>query len=368
MIQTRVIDVYDNAVSIKRKWDDLVEHGKLDVSASYVWTIALWESHLKKKNMNIILVERGNDILGIFPVFIKKKTINKIPVKTICLLPNLFCVHNDLVVRDDKPEALEAFFNLINNHHDYRNWNVFEIPSVVTNSSTDQLLQNVLLSLRFPHKILQGSSSPFLKMKGLSWEKYLRSRSKNSRKNFKRKENTIKNAGGTEMKFVTDQKEIWKILLEIENKSWKHTAGFSIVDKTHQMAFYGLLINEFAEALKFSVLFFGKRPITYCMGILHRKKYWSLKTSYDEEFKKLSPGTVLKLWLLKYCFDIHLEEFDFGGEDEEHKLNFTDSVCHHKNYLIFNSNMYSRTVYRISRLTENIYFNTYDANFQTPKV
>ena len=88
------------------------------------------------------------------------------------------------------------------------------------------------------------------------------------------------------------------------------------------------------------------------MGILNRKKYWSLKTSYDEKFKKLSPGTVLKLWLLKYCFDIHLEEFDFGGEDEEHKLDFTDSVCHHKNYLIFNSNMYSRTAYFISRLTE----------------
>ena len=352
MIRTRVIDVYDNAVSIKRKWDYLVEHGKLDVSASYLWTIALWESHLKKKNMNIILVENGNDISGIFPVFIKKKTINKIPVKTICLLPNLLCVHNDLVVRDDKPEALEAFCDLSNNYHDCRNWNIFEIPSVVTNSPTDRLLQNVLSSLRFPHKISQGSSSPFLKMKDLSWERYLKTRSKNSRKNFKRKENTIKNAGSTEMKFVTDQKEIWKILLEIENKSWKHTAGFSIVDKTHQMAFYNLLINQFAEALKFSVLFFEKRPIAYCMGILNRKKYWSLKTSYDEKFKKLSPGTVLKLWLLKYCFDIHLEEFDFGGEDEEHKLDFTDSVCHHKNYLIFNSNMYSRTAYFISRLTE----------------
>lgn len=349
MMRTRVIDVYDNAVSIKRKWDDLVEHGKLDVSASYLWTIALWESHLKKKKMNIILVENGNDILGIFPVFLKKKTLRKLPIITICPVTCLSCIHNDLVVYEPTHDILTAFFEGLKSISASRKWSIMEIPSVVVGSVTDLLLKSFLSVNGYKYIVSKGPVSPFIRTKDLSWEEYLKSLKKKARGNFKRKQNIIKREGTTIIKQISDHDEIQNIITRVESRSWKHRSGSAIVDKEHQMTFYKLLIKNLGSHFIFFVLFFNDKPICYSMGLLHRKRYYSLKTSYDDNYKKISPGIVLRLNLLQYCFDNEFCEFDFAGENEQWKKEFAMDRREHRNYIIFNKDIYSKFIYVISR-------------------
>ena len=349
MIQTRVIDVYDNAVSIKRKWDDLVEHGKLDVSASYVWTIALWESHLKKKNMNIILVENGTDILGIFPVFLKKKTMRKLPITTVCPVASLFCIHNDLVVHKPTHDILSVFFEGLKSISGSRKWNVMEIPSVVVGGVTDLMLKSFLSVNGYKYIVSKGPVSPFIRTENLSWEEYLKSLKKKARGNFKRKQNIIRREGTTIIKQISDHDEILNIITRVENRSWKHRSGSAIVDKEHQMTFYKLLMKNFGSRFIFFALFFNDKPICFSMGLLYRNRYYSLKTSYDSDYKKVSPGIVLRLNLLQYCFDNKFYEFDFSGEDEQWKKEFTIDYREHRNYIIFNKDIYSKFIYVISR-------------------
>lgn len=349
MMRTRVIDVYDNAVSIRRKWDDLVEHGKLDVSASYLWTIALWESHLKKKNMNIILVENGTDILGIFPVFLKKKTMRKLPITTVCSVASLFCLHNDLVVHEPTHDILSAFFEGLKSISGFRKWNVMEIPSVVVGGIADLMLKSFLSANGYKYIVSKGPVSPFIITKDLSWEEYLKSLKKKARGNFKRKQNIIRREGATIIKQLSNYDEILNIMTQVESRSWKHRSGSAMVDNEHQMTFYKLLMKNFGSRFIFFALFFNDKPICFSMGLLYRNKYYSLKTSYNSDYKKVSPGIVLRLNLLQYCFDNEFYEFDFCGEEEQWKKEFTIDHREHKNYIIFNKDIYSRFIYLISQ-------------------
>lgn len=322
-----------------------MEESGLDLSVCYEWSMCLFESHLGKKGLSVIAVEDGGELVGIFPVFCRKKTVSLMPVKTIGPIYSLNCNHNDLIARKDRLDIIDQFFEGLKSVKELRNWNVLEMPDVTGDGATDRLLESYLMEVKYPFMKTRGGSPPFIDMRNLSWNDYLRSRSENDRKNFRRKENNIRKAGKTEIRFVSEAEVIINTIMVIENRSWKHRNGSAITNKGHQMTFYNLLIRDLGEKVRFLALYFNDVPISYCLGVVWGKKYFSLKTSYDEEYRKLSPGSVIKLYLLRYCFENNLSEFDFCGEDEQHKMDFTDTGRQHYNYMIFNNDLYSRIGY-----------------------
>jgi hypothetical protein len=350
MIQTSVIKNFEEIEDIKQYWNNIVKEEKLDVSASYIWSTIIWESHLNKTDLNVIVVKKNDEILGIFPIFLNKKTIKGFPVKTVNLLANLNCLHHELIMRKNPNEILSTFFDTLNNTVDFRNWHIIEILWVAEEGATNFFLKSYLPMHKYPYRILPGIISPYIKIDHLSWAEYLKSLKKKDRDNFIRKKNKIQRGGDTEIKQLVNYAEIIDTIRRIEEKSWKHQNRSAIIDKDRQIKFYDLLIKKYNSNLLFFVLYFNKKPISYSMGLLYDNKYYSLKTSYDMEYRNFSPGIVLRFYLLEYCFNLNFHEFDFCGVDEPWKKGFTKASRQHINYIIFNKKIYPKSLYLVSKL------------------
>jgi hypothetical protein len=347
----KIFEDFQSIRSLRIEWNRIVKNRDLDISATFEWNNILWESHLSRKNLKIIMVLDQGELAGIFPVFLKKKTFKKIQINTISFLSNLSHVHNDLILMDNA--CLSFLLNQL--HRIYRDapWNIIEIPNVIIESPTYMHLNHVLRTQHYKFIYTQGISSPQIRCKGMDWEEYLQGRTKNLKKNFKRKINKLSNNNGFQIISITQSNKMWGILSSIETQSWKFKEGSSILDKQFQRKFYKLFFDKFYHSIKFFVLFFNEIPISYSLGVIHNNKYLSLKTSFDQRYEKVSPGIGLKLHILKYCFDNNLDLFDFCGEDETHKLDFTKVVSRHLNYFVFNTDKKSNLLYYLNYI-ENV--------------
>ncbi|MBN2521240.1 MAG: GNAT family N-acetyltransferase [Bacteroidales bacterium] len=354
MIQIKVIKSFEETSEIKTKWDFLVKQNNLDISVSYDWSATIWESHLKNKDINVFSIENNGTLLCVMPIVLRRKTIKKIPIDAICCLSDLSNLHNDLLLdrKNENGEVLDIFFNQLKKNKKLRKWDVMEFGSVVVGGTTDQALKKYFYSRNYKYLISIGSLSPFINIKkySYSWDEYLKSLNKKVKSNFKRKQNKINREGAVEIKRIYDNEMILNIISLIERNSWKHKNGSSIIDKEHQQAFYKSLLKKFNNNFVFFILFFNNDPISYSMGLIDRNKYYSLKTSYIDKFKKLSPGIVLRLSLLQYCFENKFNEFDFCGEDEEWKKDFTSDFREHNHYLIYNKKLFSKFLIYINKI------------------
>lgn len=346
-MKVRVINRYEDVGCLKSEWDALIKQDHLDVSVSYIWTKSLWNSHLNKKDINIIVIEGKNEIQGIFPYHVIKKTIKKLPVKVICGLAELSNIHNDLIIKSGKIEIIELIFEKLS---ELQKWDTIEFSTIVDGSIADEMLKSYLSAHNYRYSISKGPDSPYIEICNRSYEEYLSTLKAKARSNFKRKQNKINREGDVKIKRVFDREMIINIISLIESNSWKYKATSSIVNKEHQFLFFKSLLQRFEDNFIFFALFFDGNPISYSMGINYNQKYYSLKTSYIKEYRKLSPGIVLRLALLQYCFENNFNEFDFSGKNESWKKEFTDTIRTHTNYLIFNKTFYPKSLYYMNKL------------------
>ncbi|MBN2512086.1 MAG: GNAT family N-acetyltransferase [Sedimentisphaerales bacterium] len=349
-MRVRVITALDDIVCLQSRWDKLVQSERLDISATFDWAMALLESHLDNKGLTVVTVEDDAGTLqGIFPFYVKQKTVRKLPVNVICPIAQLFCIHHDLLIRSGRHDVLKIMIDQLNNIPGVKGWNTIEVPEVECGSSTDCVLSELSKTYKYNSIVCKGSLSPFIKMDGISWDEYFASINKKFRSNFKRKQKNFDESGKAEIQKVDHIADRLNVIDAIESKSWKHKNLSAIDDVDEQKKFYEYLMNKYGKQFLFFTLLFDGKYVSYTMGLLFNRKYYSLKTSYDETFRKLSPGIVLRLKLLQYCFDNKLLEFDFCGKNEPWKMEFTEVLRNHNNYIIYNNNIYSRILYAVSR-------------------
>ena len=119
--------------------------------------------------------------------------------------------------------------------------------------------------------------------------------------------------------------------LALEASGWKGQAGTAMLASQETEFFYRELARAFHEAgeLRFSALRVDGRLAAFDFALLHRGRYFLLKTAYDEDLRTLAPGLVLRRSVIERCFELGLEAHEFLGPDMEWKRLFsTDERPH----------------------------------------
>ena len=136
---------------------------------------------------------------------------------------------------------------------------------------------------------------------GDSWDDYFQSLSGNHRSTVRRAEKKARKSGTVSLlrldNLAADQCETWmRQAFEIENRSWKRENGSSILASDGMARFYldEAEIARQAGLLELWFLLLDEKPIAfeYC----HRAKQTCLsyKIGYDEAYKHLAPGKLLR--------------------------------------------------------------------------
>ncbi len=153
------------------------------------------------------------------------------------------------------------------------------------------------------------------------WTAYQSRWTANHRHQLRRINNRAAKEGGVTMtvnrKVPSEQiDELLRRGFEIEDRSWKGSAGSSVLKSPAQFEFYCRQARQLAEwgQLQLTFLEHAGQPIAFEYGWNAKGTYFSPKVGYDDAFARLSPGQLLRHRLLERFFadpDQHL--FDFIG-------------------------------------------------------
>lgn len=107
----------------------------------------------------------------------------------------------------------------------------------------------------------------------------------------------------------------------LEASGWKGREGTAIESDPGTASFYrdvAALFHARGE-LRLSRLSLDGQAVAFSFCVEHGGRLYSLKTGYDESWRKLVPGLVLQLSIVERCFELGLTSYELLGNTAEWK-------------------------------------------------
>lgn len=339
MITFEIIKDKNKIEEYEKCWDDLMNSGKYEISASFEWTQALLKTHLlRDDDFLVIVLKDAERVVGIIPIVIRKSRNYGISVTHAFPIAELYNTHSDLLIDALDDKLVEAFISALLNIG-YK-WDVFRLRSFVEANPVLEGFDRCLKNSSFHYKIKREEPSFFIPL-GNSYDDYLKQRSASFRKKLRvrvKRMNSIGDVAYSEIRDSQNVVEAYNNILYIEEKSWKHKHGTSIPANKKQLEFYKHLCENASKKgwLRLAFLFLNSEPVAYKMGLVKDKKYYGLKCSFHEKFRRESPLTVLIARFIEDLIHDGVTEYDFTGEPFEYESRWTDEIRWHKSLMIYN--------------------------------
>jgi CelD/BcsL family acetyltransferase involved in cellulose biosynthesis len=118
---------------------------------------------------------------------------------------------------------------------------------------------------------------------------------------------------------------------ELEAAGWKGEAGTAIDSAKETALFYRSVASAYHRLgeLRLSTIVLDGELAAFDLCLLHSSRVWTLKTSYNDSYRRLSPGNVLLLLEIERSFELGLEAVELLGGFEDYKLPFATSKRDH---------------------------------------
>jgi len=323
---------------LKEDWDRLLDHGNNEPSASFEWTVALMDSHVRGDDeITFIILKRRGIVIGIVPLVLRP--MKKLGQTFIRAFPvsELSNTHSDLLIEEVSEPVLAALVEAL-----YRpdlRWDVFSMTRLLEARPLGARFCEIVRQRRERFEFAKEQPSFFLTL-DRTFEGYLQRRSGSFRNALKRIERKLMSHGRVEIRSQDDFSNIdkaYEALLFIEHRSWKEAHGTSISVVSRQTTFYHRLcaLASPRKRLHLRFLYLDDRPVAYNLGVLLNGTYFYLKTSYDHAEKPLSPSTFLRARLLAELIGQGVQQFDFPAEPYEWERQWTDEMRWHRSLTLF---------------------------------
>ncbi len=166
-------------------------------------------------------------------------------------------------------------------------------------------------------------SSPFLSLDGSSHD-YYAGLSRSLTRDLRRGQRKLAELGTVSTQVVRDyDTSAFDELLRVEGSGWKARRGTALASDPRVERFYRD-IARWASAegwLRLSLLSVEGRAVAADFAIAAGGRLYGLKTGYDEEFRRHSPGKLLTATLVARAFDdADLESYEFLGDNPSWKM------------------------------------------------
>jgi len=169
--------------------------------------------------------------------------------------------------------------------------------------------------------------SPYVRVEG-GWEAFEARLPTKRRSNLRRCRRRLEDRGSVSIEITDGSSGLHRKLAEgfaVEASGWKAERGTAIASSAATRRFYSEVAGWAAERgwLRLWFLRLGGRAIGFGYTIEHGGSIYELKIGYDPEFATYAPGVLLTRARLEHAFSSGLERYEFLGQPEPHKLEWT---------------------------------------------
>jgi CelD/BcsL family acetyltransferase involved in cellulose biosynthesis len=319
------------------RWNRLCEGTALDEGADplpfvgHDWVSTWWECFGGDQQLEVLLAsepgipgsETQSDLLGLAPLLRDRVRMHGIEVARVCSAWNEHTPRLDLLLVDEPEACCRAFWD----HLEAGDWDLLQLPQLPDGSDASRLLGELaaargLLVGRWP-----GSRSPYLPLTG-SWADLEATLSPKFRWRLRNVLRRAQGIGAVELEIVESPNALDEALAEgfrLEAAAWKGEAGSAISSDPRVESFYRLLAYRAAlqGRLELHFLRVGGRRVAFGYCLRQRGVLYCLKGGYDPAYAHCSPCNLLISLVLRSAAERGLREYDFVGDSEPWKREWT---------------------------------------------
>jgi len=322
-------------------WDSLAERqGAYMPFLCFEW-FKLWLDHFLKNNrLLILLLYKENEIVTIAPFLISEERFKGINVRKIDLIGNayspiryfLFSEFNN----EEKMKNISYIFEFFSEI--YRNWDILDFYSIPEENDCFDILKMAIKQTGLKHLEYFCFGDCYLDNIEYSGDEYFTNLPKKIRKDVSYCQRLLQKMGNFEFKLINNGDLIhhhMDLYYEVYSKSWQQKEGIG-------PTFHRDLAKMAARNgwLRLGFLFLNNYPISSQFWISCNDTAFIMKTVYDQDYKKFSPGKILTAEMMKYVIDIDkVKTVDYLQGDESYKQDWMPGKRERKGILFYNNNM-----------------------------
>lgn len=236
-------------------------------------------------------------------------------------------------------------------------WDTFMMTFVVGDALEREFL-NIVSERKLHAYTLSETVCPYIELPE-RWEDYLARLGSRFASNLRSRERKLQSAGDVAIKSFTrldECDEFFQGVTEVEKKSWKEAAGTSLTKNEVQLTYHKEMARICSEDGTFQgfLLTLNDTPIAHIIGLRSNGAFLNLKSSFVDSYRKLGLGTIIKSMVIRDVFDGRVRYWDFVGEAQEHKMQWTDRTYTLRKYVVFSSSLMGRLLRLRFEIAEKI--------------
>lgn len=305
---------FDDPLVSFLEWERLIDFNEIkSVFLTKAWLASWWRVFGRGKLLLVIAFE--NEVpIALAPLFADSGMLYFVGSGGSDYL--------DFIGNISNVHVLKAMLELAKNKvDDFVGFRFYHIPE---KSNTVKQLKNVSVTIDLTFFYEGEMVAPALDLKQ-NFDKVI------NKKSLKRHCNYFTREGDLEIKHLGKTEEILSCLdvfFQQHISRWEVTPYPSLFNDSSQCDFYRDLSITGVEAgwLRFTSVYWNKKPIAFHFGFSYRGVYLWYKPSFDINLAKRSPGEVLLRQLFYAANTENIEVFDFGLGDEAFKSRFANRV------------------------------------------
>ena len=331
-IAIRVITESEEFEQLSTVWDSLLQskgEGH-SIFQTHEWLSTWWRHFGEGKRLNILLIEKEQQVIGIFPFMKTECRIGLFKIHLLETIASEACDYGVLIPSDSRDEEITALLVYLEEEL-AKGKLVLRLRYVPEGSKFLELLRRYA-SLVSENLFVQESattSAPYVSLPA-TWDEYFGSLSQNRRHTLRRKLRSLEKAHNVAYRECTAdtlEDELNKFF-ELHQRRWKSVNVSGVFSDPKMKEFYRDVATQFRKKgwLHFFCLTIDNEVVsaTYCF-VYNRKLYCDIMAR-DDRYAKYSVGHIHHMFLIKDAIDKHLLEVDFLRGEEPHKFHWTKSV------------------------------------------
>jgi CelD/BcsL family acetyltransferase involved in cellulose biosynthesis len=345
---------YAAFLDLKDVWNETVERAGIGHPfLRHEWLRTWWECFGGGCRLHILMMKFGNRIVAIAPLLRDNTRIYGVPVRRLRLLHNDHTPRADVIVAERPEESYRAMWRAL--QEACEPWDVLQFGQLPPESPAREILPRLAMTDGHAAGIWRCDDSPYLELKS-SWDEYLASLTPKFRQNLRNRLTRLQRFGEPRLQVVDHRagatgsaaiSAACEQAVRLEASGWKQTVGTAIGSDPTIRRFYGLFAQRAAEQgwLRLLFLTVNGRAIATAYALQYRRRLLLVKTGYDPTYAKCSPFKILTYFALREAIGKGLAEFDFLGDAEPWKLEWTKTTRPHDWVFIFSGTRRARLLY-----------------------
>jgi CelD/BcsL family acetyltransferase involved in cellulose biosynthesis len=286
--------------------------------------------------------------LAIAPLMQERTRLRGLPIRQLAFMPSL-AHRRALLFRDGvaKNEAMEAIAGYLVNCR--RHWDMMTLIGFDAESSDLALFVASVEARGLTAVRHDAYTSPYILI-GDDFQDFLqRTLHRKRRINIGREVRRLTERSFRIVEFTRpeEMQQAMDLAFAVCRSSWKTKTSLAITNSATRTQFYREIAVHFAchGQTRIWVAMLDEQPVAVEFHVEGGNKFYFMMTEFDQDYAKLSPGTVLLYKVLEQLHGEPIDELDFGGEAYDYKMKWATGVRKHVSLEIFNGRPYPRVLY-----------------------